>query len=571
MVSGRWEQLLLRLLLSFLYVAICETQSVGKALNIPASQYWDGKDGPWSTFRISVGTPSQQLRILPASGQSSSWLVLPEICTNNQTAEDCATDHGGLYMRNTSSTWDQYGNYELYTYLEGRAGLTGPGLYGWDKLGLGWNGDNLPSLDNQSIAGFITDAFSVGALALDPRPINFTDQNNPIPSLMQNLRNQSEPIPSISWSYTAGSYNLSPKRFGSLVLGGYDKSRFEANSVSFPFGDDVSLIFQVAIQDITANSTDGSLLGSGIISYISTLVADIWLPISACEKFETAFGLTWDSTKELYLLDDETHQSLLSKNPQVSFKVGPQASGSSVTINMPYWNFYHTATSALTGNGTSLYFPLKRAANDSQYILGRSFLQSAHLSADYERSVFNLSQALYPSSSSNADIIAVLSPTQQTSLGNSSSSNNGNDSSGLSTAAKGGIAAGVIILVVAAIACIILFLYRRKKGGPIKQELEDTDVQQSTPHEIAGDGIKYEMGNGLLHEAEGDMNPKAELGTGAEKPAEADGADRKVYEMPTNEHKYEMPGDERGVAELPGDKETRRAELPGESSYDYKP
>lgn len=507
---------------------------------ITANCYRDGIDGPWSTFRIEVGTPAQQIHVLPASDQSSTWLVLPEGC-GDLSASDCSDSHGGLFKRNTSSTWDEFGSYQLSTYLEERVGLNGDGLYGFDKIGLGWSGDGLPSLDNQSIAGIIAKDFWVGSLSLNPRPINFTDFNNPIPSFMTNLRNMTEPIPSLSWSYTAGSHNLAPKVFGSLVLGGYDKSRFEGNNLSFPFGSDISMDFQVAIQDITSNVTTGSLLGSGIIAYISTLVADIWLPTSACQKFEKAFGLIWDNKTELYLLNDTLHQDLLEKNPTVSFKVGPQVSGDSVTINMPYWNFYQTATSALAGNSSGLYFPLKRAANDTQYILGRTFLQSAHLSADYERNVFNLSQARYPSSSTSSDIIAVLPPLEKTSPGAGGNASK----SRLGTGAIAGIAVGTVVVIVC-IAVAAFILYRRKKAAASKaHELADTDIQHSIPHEVSGEAIKYEVGEGLTHEFPGDMDPKVELGAdGPQKPVEADGSNLAIYEMPAEEIKLaEMPGD----------------------------
>src|ERR1019366_4883174 len=46
----------------------------------------------------------------------------------------------------------------------------------------------------------------------------------------------------------------------------------------------------------------------------------------------------------------------------------------------------------LVTKNSSRYFPLKRAANDSQTTLGRAFLQEAYLIVDYERSNFSLYQ-----------------------------------------------------------------------------------------------------------------------------------------------------------------------------------
>jgi hypothetical protein len=445
-----------------------------------------------------------------------------------------------VFRRNDSTSWEDVGSYELDTFLEQPLGLSGSALYGDDKITLGWSGDNAATLSNQSIAGFITDNFSLGSLSLSPEPTNFTDYNNPIPSLLQNLRNMSEPIPSLSWSYAAGAYNLSPKVYGSLVIGGYDRARFEPNDVTFPFGDDQSYNLQVGIQDITTNATNDSLLGPGIVAYISTLVADIWLPTSACKKFEQAFGLVWDNKTQLYLLNDDLHESLLQMNPEVRFKIGPQTSGDSTTLNLPYWNFYHTATENL--GASELYFPLKRAANDSQYVLGRTFLQSVYLSVDYERSTFNLSQAVFPSSSADTDIVAIFPQLEGTTPG-SEGNNTVNGTSGLSTGAIAGIAVGAVV-VLAIVAVGVLFLYRRKKATANNPHELDGLAHLTNPAEVDGGSLKHEVGPGLVHEFPGDMDPKAELAAESQKPAEVDGMGRAIYEMPGEDPKpVEMPGE----------------------------
>jgi hypothetical protein len=57
---------------------------------------------------------------------------------------------------------------------------------------------------NQSMATIATKSFFMGLFGLTPRSKNFTSFNNPIPSLMQSLQNESQ-IPSLSWGYTAGN------------------------------------------------------------------------------------------------------------------------------------------------------------------------------------------------------------------------------------------------------------------------------------------------------------------------------------------------------------------------------
>lgn len=436
--------------------------------------------------------------------------------------------------------------------------MEGPGQYGWDDVTLGWEGDNLPTVKNQSVVGIVSTDFWLGSLSLNPRPINFTDYNDPIPSLMQKLRNKTEdPIPSLTWSYTAGAYNQAPQVYGSLVLGGYDSTRFEPNSLTFPFGSDISFDFQIAIQIVSTSLTDDNLLDKGIIAYISTIVPDIWLPESVCDQFEKAFGLEWDDTTERYLMNTSLHQDLLKKDPVVNFVIGPEVSGAAVTINMPYWNFYQTALLDLDNiTSSKMYFPLKRAANDSQYILGRTFLQSAYLSADYERNTFNLSQALYPSSSTAEKIVAVLPPLKETTPGAGGPGNGGggNDSndpnqpdsgSSLGTGAIVGIAVGLAVLALVII-LLAFFLYRRRKTNSKRHELADTDVMlKPVTHEVSGEQLKVEMGGGMAHEVAGDMDPKVELAAyGSQKPVEAAGDSERIYEMPADFPKpAEMSGE----------------------------
>ncbi|PVH97862.1 acid protease [Periconia macrospinosa] len=544
---------------------------LGKPWSIPPSQFWEGVDGPWSTFRAEVGNPPQQLRLLPAHDQSSTWTILSEACPANDN--ECADSRGRIFRRDNSTTWQRFGTYDTNPVLEQRVGLEALGLFGWDDITLGWVGDNMPTMKNQSVVGITSNDFWIGSLPLNPRPINFTNYNNPIPSLMENLFNHTDdPIPSLSWSYTAGAFNLAPKVLGSLVLGGYDTTRFQPNSLSFPFGQDISLDFQVAIQSITSSLDSGSLLGSGtgnaIIAYISTMVADIWLPMSVCQNFERAFGLTWDSNAERYLLNASLHQTLLERDPSVRFTIGPETSGGGVTITMPYWNFYHTAKlNATSSSSGQLYFPIKRAANDSQYVLGRTFLQSAHLSVDYHRRTFNLSQALYPSSSTESRIVALNPPRGQ----NSSETGGGDETSsgGLGTGAIAGIAVGSAAVIVALVAVAFLMYRRRQKKAPTttKNELPD---QNHLHHEVSGNNLKVEADNNFTHEAAGDtaFSPGFN-GYGKDKRlAEADGDAYRTHEMLGDTRtRAEVSGDYRALAELDA---VHLAELPGDDGKPAK-
>jgi hypothetical protein len=63
----------------------------------------------------------------------------------------------------------------------------------------------------------------------------------------------------------------------------------------------------------------------------------------------------------------------------VKFQLGVTPKGGpSVDIVLPYAAFDLEASYPLVRHPTR-YFPLKRAANDSQYTLGRAFLQEAYV------------------------------------------------------------------------------------------------------------------------------------------------------------------------------------------------
>ena len=142
--------------------------------------------------------------------------------------------------------------------------------------------------------------------------------------------------------------------------------------------NDVTRDLVVALQSISYSGADeAQLLNSPIHIYIDSTDPNIWLPNDAVEAFESAFDLTLDDSTDLYLVNESHHDQLLASNAEVSFRLSDVLEGgSSVTITLPYRAFDLKAEYPLV-NKTSYYFPLKRATNESQYTLGRVFLQEA--------------------------------------------------------------------------------------------------------------------------------------------------------------------------------------------------
>lgn len=185
---------------------------------------------------------------------------------------------------------------------------------------------------------------------------------------------------------------------GSLTLGGYDSSRFVPNSASFPLAGNDSQSLMIGVESITASGTLASnvtLLSNNFVALIDTTLPYLWLPLQTCRQFETAFGLSWDPSTGMYLVNDTIHQQLQNLNPSVSFALGDSSANQSVNIQLPYGAFDLQASNPIYPNGTN-YFPLRRASNATQYTLGRAFLQEAYLLVDYEQGNFSVSQALFP-------------------------------------------------------------------------------------------------------------------------------------------------------------------------------
>jgi len=142
--------------------------------------------------------------------------------------------------------------------------------------------------------------------------------------------------------------------------------------------DDITRDLVVYLQSISySGSTSATLLSEPILIFIDSTDPNLWLPDSVCDAFEQAFGLVLDSQSGLYLVNDTHNTELLNSNAQVTFRLSDVASGgNTVTITLPYGAFALTAKAPLVDN-SSYYFPLKRAANSTQYTLGRAFLQEA--------------------------------------------------------------------------------------------------------------------------------------------------------------------------------------------------
>lgn len=233
------------------------------------------------------------------------------------------------------------------------------------------------------------------------------------------------------------------------------------------------------------------------------------------------------------MLNASQHSTLTALNPSITVTLSPQlphsASENSVAITLPYSAFDlniswpHAETSAY-------YFPLKRATNDTQYTLGRAFLQEAYLIADYERQNFSVWPCKWDSETTNANIIPILSV-------NSTAANPGSDNpsestggsrKGLSTGAIAGIAVGAAVGVILLALAAWFYIRRARSKGRASFELENTILHDPNAlpdyHPEKGAGAE-ELDSCAKHELQAHNNKFGPL------------------EAPDNVGKYEMEGD----------------------------
>jgi hypothetical protein len=321
-----------------------------------------------------------------------------------------------------------------------------------------------------------------------------------------------------------------------------DLSRFSANQVSFTLADDIGRDLVVAVQSISfTGHSQAVLLSDPVYAFIDSTDPNIWLPAAACAKFEEAFGIALDNATGLYLVNDTQHAALLAEDAEVTFRLGDGLTGgASAAITFPYSAFALTATYPLVGN-SSYYFPLKQAMDQSQYTLGRVFLQEAYLTVDYERGNFSVSQCTW-------DIEAEPDIATIHSLADSDDSSDPGDRTDATPpetpsdpklfkgAIAGIVVASLIGLTLLAVAIWWYVRKRSRKTGKGRVELRSNDgVKEQTP-------CSFDLAKGTLAEVHelNDIAAVHQLDNTAI-PHEAGGA--VLYELDARPRTYEMEGE----------------------------
>jgi hypothetical protein len=523
---------------------------------VPSSKQFDGNDGYWSTFVISVGTPGQDFRVLPSTKGSVTYLIAPEGCIAGVDPDDCDKSRGANvfnsaqnigFQTNVSTSWSNMGQYELN--LENALNYTGTGLFGLDRVHLGPAAVSTSlQMDRQIVAGIASLDYYMGVLPLGTAESSFSSLSQSTDSLLIQLRTAYK-IPSLSYGYTAGAKYRSKSVFGNLILGGYDSTRFTPSTTgsSFTFSNDPSKLLTVGVDSILATNTlrgTFSLTAGAHFSVIDSTVPHLWLPRDVCEQFESAFGLTYDAQTDLYLVNDTIHAQLLSNNPIITLKLINSLAGSSTdytNIKLPYAAFDLKASYPYFKNATN-YFPIRRAANETQFILGRTLLQEAYLIVDYERANFTIAQAVFPDPLPAEKVVTITPPDSPTESTSSHLSN--------------GVIIGIAVSAAAILFLVAIFIFfwlRKRRARRQSYELANNNPVSdsgSINHVVNHKAHATPQKSSVVQEISG-VQP-IELATSATPYHDSRGhlQEHKMVAIGNNDEPLELHADSRGPEEL---------------------
>ena len=331
----------------------------------------------------------------------------------------------------------------------------------------------------------------------------------------------------------------------SLVLGGFDANRFEPHDITFDLDPGLNPVVALNEIRVTAQPLPSSKASIGWPSNSTVLLGSVeadlftidsstpylWLPETVCLQFEKAFGLTYDDAVQLYTFGSNStqHEVLVDWNMTFQFTItDTPRSSNSVSLFLPYeafdlqLSYPYPSLNATQSSPPTNYFPLRKAANSSQYILGRTFLQETYLKVDYERNNFSVFQATFsPNALADTDLVSITRPKGSNFTGPMTVAT---PERILSQAGIAGVVVGSSIALVSLSFLVVLCVRFRRhnaNSGYVREKVgQDPRRNKSSNNRL----IRWLF-----------RLPKPET------PTEIDGSDRYAFEAPTGQECMELP------------------------------
>lgn len=397
------------------------------ALQVPASSQYFGYDGPWQAVTVEVGgfqngsTAGSQwteLQVMPGS-YYSSWFLPPTYCQQSTLPGECGT--GGIW--NPGSQQTQSGEYIFYPPTLAEPGISATGATYLENLSFQNNNGVYYTVPNTSLAvveegnltwpnGLSTNLelgiLSLGAPQAQQSFSESTTNASTKPILgwlMPGYLFHNGDTPSYSFSMQLGSAALDYPI--SLWFGGYDKSRAIGPYTTWA-SDPPQLLDMMIGVELGGSPFDFASISGLLIDNTSTpapvsvtpdsLSPGFHLPKQTCDKLAQYLPVQFDPSSGYYMWDASS--SLFTKiitSPAYLGLVFPPATGSTgnVTIKLPFSLLNLTLDPIISGGDEPApYFPC--IPSQTEFVLGRAFLQGAFWATNWGTGVSWLSQAPGP-------------------------------------------------------------------------------------------------------------------------------------------------------------------------------
>lgn len=349
----------------------------------------DGAGSQWSSFTLDVGEPAHRLRLLP----STAGFTLSPLDVANCSPLPCA-DAELYFDEAKSSTWSILNSLSGNAIaLVNRWNYTATSLMGEDRLAITQEDKEVLLLNSTYVLalGNLT-GFSIGSFGVWPH--SFLVAGSKYPSLLDTMVEKGA-VDVRAWSYTAGASAYSLQ--GSFIFGGVDTTRFKDApplTVSRNMSGPESL--NVSVNVIVDTMLQKNMLASKMTALISSDIPELWLPQGACDQIASAYGLLWNSSLNRYLLNASQYSDLTRRGSTLQFQLAANSTSTdpaqTVSIDVP---LTFIAQNVSIDGQSQTSFAIRRAANEAQYVLGRAFLQAAHLTVNHDNNSFLIRPARY--------------------------------------------------------------------------------------------------------------------------------------------------------------------------------
>ena len=497
-----------------------------------------GPDGPWQAVVVELGNDSSSTVNLYPGGVFAHNVMSSQVCYG---ITSCPARSAGLYDISASTTAlhdfvsDEQSAGEWGSELASNETSTAETVI--DQLSLRLSSGTYMIVPNTTISAISESEIhlpngtsyqrQVGNLALGFASSSWPTLNNDtvVGYVLTGWFKGKGHLLSTSWGLQIGSvpHNLQ----GSLILGGYDRSRFTGAigvydttigpgaTVGYPLVApliDIAIGVELGTSPFSPAEIHGFLdtsPGEPMQMNFNPALPYLYLPRKTCDKIAAQLPVTYRADINLYTwnIADPRYDSIIT-SPSQMMSTFEQPDTSNLTIKVPFAVLNLTLSPPLAPVPTP-YFPCQPFEGArGMWFLGRAFLQAAYIAMNWDQNRAFLAQGLGPdvgpsfletfqsdsvtmNSTSNDEYAGTWARTWK--ILNSSNRTPSteapqNPSSFLSVGASAGICIGIIIVLSTpvAVTCMARHARRAKTGSSAPNSENEESVH---PSELGSNGV----------------------------------------------------------------------------------